>query len=225
MFDVRLRGILRKYLETVEVYYKTQIAYHFSMEKCIKAPYDQHYNECNYYNKKIFHHVMDVFKREKEHFKDTLIVKHHASHYDDKMPLWVMVELMSFSNVSQFFSCLYISSQKKISNAVGVAPDVLVNHLHCLSVLRNKCSHAARLYNTEFNPPAKLPSSFLRMHPDVSNASLFAYILVLLMRLPDGSTERTQLKSELSRLIKKYSSSVRLENIGFPADYKNVWRL
>ena len=39
---------------------------------------------------------------------------------------------------------------------VGVGKDTLENHLHCLSVLRNKCAHTARMYNTDFNPPAKL---------------------------------------------------------------------
>ena len=47
-----------------------------------------------------------------------------------------------------------------------VGKDTLENHLHCLSVLRNKCAHAARMYNTDFNPPAKFTSSFLRKHPE-----------------------------------------------------------
>jgi abortive infection bacteriophage resistance protein len=38
----------------------------------------------------------------------------------------------------------------------------LENHLRCLPVLRNKCAHAARMYNTDFNPTAKFTASFLR---------------------------------------------------------------
>ena len=70
------------------------------------------------------------------------------------MPLWVMVELMSFSNISKLYSSMYISEKETIAQAVGIKYKTLENHLHCLSVLRNKCAHAARLYNTEFNPPA-----------------------------------------------------------------------
>lgn len=43
---------------------------------------------------------------------------------------------------------------------VGVGKDTLENHLHCLSVLRNKCAHAARMYNMNFNPPAKFTTFF-----------------------------------------------------------------
>ena len=50
-----------------------------------------------------------------------------------------------------------------------IRKDTLENHLHCLAVLRNKCAHAARMYNTDFNPPAKFTTSFLRKHPEIKN--------------------------------------------------------
>ena len=73
------------------------------------------------------------------------------------------VELMSFSNMSKLYSAMYYSEKDAIASMVGTGRDTLENHLHCLSVLRNKCSHAARMYNTDFNPPAKFSKTFLRM--------------------------------------------------------------
>ena len=73
---------------------------------------------------------------------------------------------------------MYISEQNKIAKAVGIGRETLENHLHCISVLRNKCAHAARLYNTEFYPPARFTSEFLRKNSEVRNNSLFAYTLV-----------------------------------------------
>ena len=49
-FDADMRQMLRGYLEIVETYCKTQIANSFALEKCMTPPYDQHYNEANYYN-------------------------------------------------------------------------------------------------------------------------------------------------------------------------------
>ena len=65
-FDECLRDIFRKYIEKTEVYYRTQIAYHFSVAKCTKPPYDQHYDENNFYNKTGYKEVMDSFKKEKK---------------------------------------------------------------------------------------------------------------------------------------------------------------
>ncbi len=213
-FDESLRDIFRKYLERIEVYYRTQISYGFSIQKCTSPPYDQHYDENNFYYKQGYNKTMSDFIREKDYHKDSLIVKHHRTKYCDKMPLWVIVELMSFSNTSKLFSSMYLSEKQFIANQIGVSPKTLENHLHCLSVLRNKCAHAARLYNTDFNPPVRFTSQFLKNHPEIKNNSLLAYIIVLIKRLPEKSLKESML-SDLSAVIEEYKDNIDLSLIGF----------
>ena len=220
-FDESLRDIFRKYIEVAEVYYRTQISYGFSMVKCVNPPYDQHYDENNFYNKTGYKEVMESFKKEKNYYKDSLIVKHHKAKYESKMPLWVIVELMSFSNTSKLYSSMYISEKEKIADAVGVSYATLENHLHCLAVLRNKCAHAARLYNTQFNPPARFTKQFLKKYPEVKNNSLFAYVLVLLKRLPDEITKMAMLNA-VQTVIEEYKDDVDLTLIGFPENYMTL---
>lgn len=221
LMDERLRDLFRMYIEKAEVYYRTQIAYGFSTIKCTEPPYDQHYDENNFYNKSGYQEVLDNFRREKNYYKDSLIVKHHKTKYSSKMSLWVMVELMSFSNLSKLYSSMYISEKDKIAQAVGIGWGTLENHLHCLAVLRNKCAHAARLYNSDFNPPAKFTTSFLRAHPDIRNNSLFAYVLVLLKRLPDSNSKRDFVDA-VQIVIDKYEDDIDMKLIGFPNDYLNI---
>lgn len=217
-FDARLRDIFRRYIERVEIYYRTQISYGFSLIKCTDPPYEQHYEENNFYNKQGYREVMDSFQKEKNYYKDSLIVKHHKIKYGSKMPLWVIVELMSFSNTSKLYSAMYKTDKQKIADNVGTGYATLENHLHCLAVLRNKCAHAARLYNTQFNPPAKFTAGYLRKHPEVRNDSLFAYVLVLLRRLPDVST-KLALISDIQSVIDEYKDDIDLSLIGFPTEY------
>ena len=221
LFDEAMRDICRKYLEKAEIYYKTQISHNFTLKKCSTPPYDQHYDENNYYYKQGYNEVMDSFKKEKNYYKDSLIVKHHTEKYSNKMPLWVIFELMSFSNTSKLYGCMYFSEKDLIAKAVGTGMRTLENHLHCLSVLRNKCSHAARMYNTKFYPPAKFPSKFYRRYPSVSNDSLFAYILVLIKRLPDQK-DKDNLINDVSDTIKKYAENIDLMLIGFPVNYEDI---
>lgn len=223
LVDECIRDILRRYVEIVEVYYKTQIAHGFAMKKCIESPHDQHYDENNYYNKEGYKQVIESFKREKNYYKDSLIIKHHKNKYASKMPLWVMVELMSFSNVSKLYSSMYVSDKEEIANVVGIEYSTLENHLHCLSVLRNKCAHAARLYNTEFYPPARFTKNFLRKHTDVKNNSLFAYILILIKRLPDLSSKK-QLLKDIETVLEKYEDDIDKTLLGFPSDYKTIMK-
>lgn len=221
-FDEAMRDILRKYIEKVEIYYRTLISHSFSMAKCVNPPHDQHYDETNFFNKKGYAEVMDSFKKERNYYKDSLIVKHHKQKYGNKMPLWVIVELLSFSNVSKLYNTMYISEKQQIADVVGVGIEKLENHLHCLAVLRNKCAHAARLYNTEFNPPAKFTKQFLKKHPEMRNNTLFAYVLVLIKHLPDRAM-KAQLVSDISIVLEKYSDSIDLRMIGFPEYYQDLF--
>lgn len=222
-FDEELRNTLRKYIEIVEIYYRTIISHEFSMAKCIDEPHDQHYIEKSYYDKEWFNEVLKHFKEQKKYYKDSLIMKHHDKNYNGKMPLWVMVEMMSMSDVSKLFCCMYISEQDRISNIVNVKSNELKNHLHCLSVLRNKCAHAARLYNTTFMPSAELSKNFLINNKDVNNNTLFAYLVVLTKRLPQKDM-RQQLIKELEIIIEKYKDYIGLKDIGFPENWsKLLW--
>lgn len=218
LFDEELRDLLRKYIEKVEIYYRTQISYWFSLRKCQDPPHNQHYDEENYYNKRGFHDVMGSFEREKNYYKDSLIVKHHDDKYRSQMPLWVIVELISFSNISKLYNSMYKSEQTAIASFIGISPSTLSNHLHCLSVLRNKCAHAARLYNTELNPPVRFTKQFLQQHPDLKNNSLFAYILVLMKRLPEKSNSN-ELCADLKKLLQKYKHNIDPKYMGFPKNY------
>ena len=89
-FDNTLRQILKPYIDVVELYARSQIAYGFSLVKCQDAPHDQHYEPANFYNKDSHDEIItSSLSREKENNKDSLFVIHHTEKYDGKMPLWV----------------------------------------------------------------------------------------------------------------------------------------
>jgi len=220
-FDTELRNLLKKWIEVLEVYYRAQIANAFSLAKCKKPPHNQHYDFSNYYNKKDAEEIFDDFKKQKKYYKDTLVLQHHQVKYGDYYPLWVIVEMISLSDLSKLYSCMYNSNQDEIANHVGTGRSVLKNHLHCLSVLRNKCAHAARLYNTELKPSAQLPPNFLRNNLSVKSNSLFAYIFVVMRRLPE-ETMKDSLICELRSIIQKYEDSINLSVMGFPEKYAQI---
>ncbi|MCR5826189.1 MAG: Abi family protein [Oscillospiraceae bacterium] len=220
-FDAELRLLLKKWIEILEIYFRTQISHTFAMAKYQLPPHDQHYSEANYYNKTDFQKIFENFKRQRTHYSESPVLQHHQRNYGDRLPLWVIAEMLSFSELSKLYSCMYDSEQNLIASATGTGRSVLKNHLHCLSVLRNKCAHAARLYNTDFRPSANLPPNFLRKHPDVQNNSLFAYILVVIRRLPEEHMKLT-LIAELYDLVNRYSRDLDLRLMGFPENYKEV---
>ena len=220
-FDTELRNVLKKWIEVLEIYFRTQISHGFAMTKCVDPPHNQHYDMANYYNKAAAQAIFDNFVQQKKYYKDTLILQHHQNKYGDKYPLWVITEMISFSDLSKLYSCMYISERDTIATSVGTGRDVLKNHLHCLSVLRNKCAHAARLYNTDFKPSARFSDTFLRKNPDVKNNSLFAYILVMIRRLPENTMKLDAIQ-DISSLIEKYNDVLDYHLMGFPPNFVEV---
>ena len=74
------------------------------------------------------------------------------------------------------------------------------------------------MYNTDFNPPAKFTTSFLKKHSELKNNSLFAYTLVLLKRLPDEESKKSLVQT-VETVIDEYKSDIDLKLIGFPENY------
>ena len=135
------------------------------------------------------------------------------------MPLWVIVELLSFTNLSKLYNAMYYSEQDSIAQNMGTGSDMLRNHLHCLANLRNKIAHAGRLYNITYNPPVKLGMKYLRKNPNIVQNTLYAYIIALLRRLPN-KTDKMALVVELFDILDVRAECVQLSRIGFPYDYK-----
>ena len=220
-FDEELRTLLRRYLEITEMFYKNLIGTQFALLKCKEPPHDQHYDESNYYDRMGIRATLEKSEKESRYYRESDIVKHHKAKYAGRMPLWVLMELMTFSNMSMFYKALYISDKEKIADQIGVSHKTLENHLHALSVLRNRCAHGARLYGTKITPPVRFTKSFLRSHPEISNNSIFAYTLVLIKRLPTDA-DRISFRDQLIGLVEKYETYIELSDLGFPENYKKV---
>lgn len=222
-FDAALRCLLKGYLDIVELHTRTQIAYGFSLLKCKIPPCDQHYNPANFYNKESHKTIIiSSLDREKEHNRDSLFVIHHMKKYNGKMPLWVIVELLSFTNLSKLYSSMYFSEQDHIAINMGTSGPTLRNHLHCMANLRNKVAHAGRLYNAAYNPPAVLGRPFLKRNPTVNLTTLFSYLVVLIRRIPQH-TDKKEFAKQVRLLVREYCDCIELELMGFPENYGEIF--
>lgn len=220
-FDTELRNYIWKYIEIEEVFYKALISNMVSIKKCSKPPYNQHCDVNNYYSKENVLELLNKIEKNKKYYENAAFFEHHIERYNGRFPLWVIMEMISLSDASKYYKTLFYSDKEMIANVVNTKGDILSNHLHCISMLRNKCAHTARLYNVDYNPPVKLGSTFLRKNPSVKNNTLFAYIIVLNKRLPNDEY-RNEFVNGLEEIIEKYKEYIDLEIIGFPKNYKEV---
>lgn len=219
-FDEGLRHILRKYLEKAEVYHKTQIAYVFSLSRCTQPPYNQHYLPSSYYRAAKFKALLKYVAAEELYFQDTAFIKHHIATYDNQLPLWVLVEIITFSTLSRLYGCMYRIDQDAIAKSVGTSSRILKNSLQAMAILRNKCAHGTRLYNDTMSLPVAFTPEYLQRHKELKTNTVFAYIVMLSKRLPDDACRR-ELKEDICNLVARYKGFVNLKLMGFTDDWQS----
>ena len=68
---------------------------------------------------------------------------------------------------------------------------------------------------------AELRCTFNTANPEIKNDTLFAYILMLIKRLPTDE-DRNELKKQISVIVNKYSDVIDLGLAGVPKNYKEL---
>lgn len=206
-FDSELRRIISALLEEFEIQFRTVLAYQFGKRYGAVG-----YLETEPFISEEYHNMfIEELEREKVHQAKSPIVKHHREKYDDNLPIWALVEVVSFGAISKLYKNLKPECQKAIAKELGTSPKYLNSWLRSLVEVRNICAHYGRIYNrTLLFPP--------RMYKDdnFDNKYIFS-ILFILKRYTD---KRLWINSilKLTVALKEYKS-VELSKIGFPENW------
>lgn len=218
-FDSSLRSVLLRYLEVIEVYTRTQIAYHFSHAY---GSYG-HYMEWNFRSMELLEQFETASSDAIRKNKDTPAIARHLKKYSTpectNIPLWVLVEILSFSTLSKFYASISGDTQARIAKALNDTPTYLINHLHCMANLRNLCAHFGRIYNATLRPSARLGKQIYTRYTEcfpgkLPEDHLFGYLLIMLRLLPDRRF-RERLLQDLAALIEQYEGDLNLSLLGF----------
>lgn len=216
-FDAELRLLIFKYIEDIELYFRTQVAYYHGKLYGALA-----YKDKTYFNK--FHkhdEFLEGIDKELGHRKKSLIYKHHQIKYDGVFPIWVLVEFFTFGMTSKFFADSPTDVQQSIANNVGLKSSQIRTYLEVSVVLRNYCAHYNRLYYTSFTKiPGQLPS-FMHENSKLKNR-LMAQLYAIKCLYPDKKKWNDGFLRELSELIQRYREAIHLHHIGFIDNWKEV---
>ena len=134
-FDSRLRGVLFNYIEKVELYLRTQLAYysghvHGALGYMDGAIYNDRHNH------EKFVKLLNVCIEEN---KSTSVVQHHKEKYGGNFPIWVIVEFFSMGMLSYFYADLQSGDQKYLAKELyGTSVACLKSWLRCITDLRNR---------------------------------------------------------------------------------------
>jgi abortive infection bacteriophage resistance protein len=212
-FDKWMRISLLSILEPIEIKIRSNIAYNLGLKYGPGCFYNKGLFDLYFYTK-----IESAFAAELDKNRNLSFVIHHLNNYDGKFPIWVIVELFTFGQLSKFYSALQSEDKEMLSTDLyNLDSKYLKNWLHALSLLRNICAHYGPLYRKEFVSPPLLGNLF---GPNVGkNNSLFGMLLVI-KRLSD--TDRWELFIQQLSDFNEKQNSVSLSDYGFPLNWKTI---
>lgn len=151
-FDKKLRLLIFKILEEIEISLKAKVALKIGNVIGGFGYNDSSYFKTSLGGRKYFDHtnflknIESYQQRSKEDFIQHYLRKYSKSKY---VPLWMMVELLPFGDLSRFYEAY--KKNKDISKEYDLPPDILISWLHRLSLIRNYCAHNSRVWNRRYN--------------------------------------------------------------------------
>lgn len=221
--EKEIRSTLFELINDIEVYLKTQVANYFSL----KYGADGYLNPYNFKHdrSKEYGDAISLIKKCNDIMKknpDNLIVKHHQEKYGGFLPIWAIVELMSFGTISKFFSIMKTTDKKAICR-IGfndITYDKLESFYHSITYLRNQCCHYQRFYriNHLIKPKHYKPTDI--DIGEVKINSTYGLVLALLFVNPNNKLGERAIGK--LRTIEKQVHINFVDNYGFGKNWINV---
>lgn len=224
-FDKKLRIVMFEYLLQAEAQLKTAVVYSFcnSHRACFayrnKSSYTNpndmlvpktYRGDINRLYKNNIKYLFEVFDKKLDPQKvKKSYVKHYLEKHED-VPLWVLVNDLTFGNVRSLYQLLKQSDQNAVCKIISttlqnykhrkITPHKILRAFSVLVWARNICAHDDRLYCAE------------------SNNDSFATILSML-ELVLGKKSVNKLKKAIVSLIINYANDIKIYDV---EDLKNI---
>ena len=239
-FDRELRNLLLNSFLKFETTAKARLAYRFSEKYREGHAYLEikNYSQHPKYLKNISDLISNLFLVIKNRGNHSGAIKHYLEDYDN-VPLWVLVNFMTFGNIQKMYEYLDPSLKNAIAkdfaedfNAdykknIIISSGMVESILKSINFFRNVCAHEERLYNYKIRKISKISSVSNVLGVDTTQlekGNLFTAIVFL--KLVTSKEEYEHLKKMIQNLFSKYDShfkSLEFSEILMKMGFQPAW--
>ena len=227
LFDRKIRLLVFDAIERIEIAFRTQIIYHYSMKYG-----SQWYENSELFRKEtLFKKDLRIIDKEVQRSYETFI-KHYKKKYNQpsRPPAWMTLETASLGLLSKIYENLKLSDEKKlIAHTFQLKhPFILESWMHSLSVIRNIAAHHGRLWNRDVSAASmKNPKQTIAIWLDNRNLQKGKLYLVLssIVFLLNTIIPAHHFIEKFNHLIAQYPD-IPLNQMGFPVGWEKekLWQ-
>ena len=218
-FDAKLRLLIFKAIEKIEISFRAQIVYHYAQKHGSHWQLNEHlFRDLDRYNKHI-----ESLKKEIDRSSE-LFIEHYKSKYSDPIepPSWMSFEVISFGLLSKIFQNLKKGPEKiMLTHYYGLNDvSVLENWMLCINILRNICAHHGRVWNRRLNN-IKLPTN--PTYQFLSKSSIYRNKLYATLSCIEYLLNIIHQESTFNKCLKDLINAnvcVNFKEMGFPENWQ-----
>ncbi len=236
LFDRQLRNIIFKNILIIENNTKSIFSYQLSRK--------YGYKEKDYLNPNNFNNsrekrkqVTDVLSKMKKQMHKNISIHSATMHYQNSygyIPLWVLVKVLSFGIISEFFSILKKEDQYEIVDIYNIDIDVFIDYLSVLSNYRNLCAHEDILYDnktskviddTKYHKMLNIPimdNEYIYGKNDIFSILIIFKSFLKHDELKQVILELTSALNNLEYNLKTIPLIKILDRMGFPDNWQSI---
>lgn len=235
-FDENLRELFLKYLFRIERNMRSLMSYYFTeqhgeIQSTYLSPtnYDSAPKKVNTVNK-LINKLTEIANTSTEYE----YINYQRNTYNN-VPLWVLVNVLTFGNISKMYECYSQSLQIKVSkNFEKTNEKEMGQYLKVLTNFRNVCAHNERLFS--YRTKNDIPDTTLHKKLAIpkrgtvytyGKCDLFAVVVAFRYMLP--KQDFLVFKRDLSNIIEHFCKQTThiteaelLERMGFPQNWKKI---
>ena len=160
-----------------------------------------------------------------------VFIKHNFDKHEGEVPLWAVVEVLSFGTLSKLIKNLktgtgsaystlaanYRYTSKK-GNLVNPSQKMFASWVQGVAVLRNMCAHNSRIYNRTIHTTPEI-LDVDKIMPSPAHNGLYQ-ILLAMKYLRSSDEEWTVFVAQLYTLFQNNSGVISLAAMNLPTDWK-----
>lgn len=249
-FDKSIKDVILKYILQVENNLRSLIAYYFSM----------HHGNDNYLKLDSFDNLSNVpsvtIENRQKRIKSiqdligtiqkeivrTIGTKDYINHYMMNygfIPMWVLVNILSFGQLSKFLDLMKQNERILIAQHFNISENELIQYTKMLAYFRNLCAHDDRIYNIKLPKYLYIPNNHYHISLNIPQNNgmytygkndLFALMISLKIMLPpeDYNTLHNKVFGRIKSLERKLSTisiDQVLQQMNFPSNWRELQNL
>ena len=216
LFDSNFRQLLFPLIEKIEINLRSRIANYFCEKYGVLG-----YEDINNFavSIEIFNDFFEETEKEITRNIRSPFIKNFQNNYKDgKIPLYALVEVLSFGTLSKFYKNMKNEDKKAVAKLFGVGYTYFESWIENISYVRNICAHYGRLYNAIFSKTPTLYKQYTAL--GVSNNRVFSTLLCLKHLLP-MDRHWDEFVKNINNLLYKYPKADKFK-IGFIETWEDV---